>query len=51
MKYFYLTMIAATQFELAIARTTGRNPDSIRQLRCDELKWIAAFQDWSLNRE
>jgi hypothetical protein len=32
---FYRFMLAAAKFELAIATSTGRNPENLRQLRDD----------------
>lgn len=39
MTYFYRTMIWLTEFELAIARSTGRNHDNIEQLQRDLSGW------------
>jgi hypothetical protein len=39
MIYFYTFMEWATKFELAIARSTGRNPDNIRQLKKELAHW------------
>jgi hypothetical protein len=39
MKHFYAFMLWMASFELAIARSTGRNPDNIDQLQREESKW------------
>ncbi len=39
MRYFYRFMLFMVEFELAIARTTGRDPAHIRQLTRDVDYW------------
>ena len=39
MKHFYAFMLWMTRFDLAIARSTGRNPANIAQLQREELVW------------
>jgi hypothetical protein len=34
-KWFYETMLWFMEFELAVAKSTGRNPDHVRTLRLD----------------
>lgn len=49
MKYFYAFLLWMTQFELAIARSTGRNPANIEQLQREEEKWQHALLMVELN--
>jgi hypothetical protein len=39
MRYFYALMVWMSEFELAIARSTGRNPAHVRQLQRDLAYW------------
>lgn len=39
MKYFYQFMLLWTQFDLAIAKSTGRNPANVEQLQKEEERW------------
>lgn len=50
MKHFAHLMLWLTRFDLAIARSTGRNPDNIAQLQKEESEWeLALFnQEWRL---
>ncbi len=43
MKLFYRALLALTRYELAIARSTGRNPANIAALSADELRWQQAI--------
>jgi hypothetical protein len=42
---FYRLMLYLTQFELAIARSTGRRQESIAALIADEQRWEKALWD------
>jgi hypothetical protein len=44
MKYFYAMMSWFAEFELAIARSSGRNPDDIARLSTDYQRWQAELQ-------
>jgi hypothetical protein len=39
MTHFYRLMLYMTRFELAIARSTGRNTANLAQLQREELVW------------
>ena len=39
MKYFYQFMLLWAQFDLAIAKSTGRNPANVEQLQKEEERW------------
>ena len=39
MKYFYAVALLLIRFDLAIARSTGRNPANIRQLSAEEREY------------
>ena len=39
MTHFYTLLLWMTRFELAIARSTGRNPANLAQLQREELVW------------
>lgn len=43
MRFFYSFMVWATEFELAIARSTGRNPENINKLQSELQKWQLAL--------
>lgn len=43
MKPFYAFLLWSTQFELAIALSTGRNPAHIERLQQEESKWQHAL--------
>ena len=43
MRAFYQLMLHLARFELAIARTTGRNPANIAALAQDESRWEHAL--------
>lgn len=49
MKFFYAFMVWITEFELAIAMSTGRNPDDVRMLKQDLQKWRNAQTNWEIN--
>lgn len=49
MKLFYTILLWAAEFELAIARSTGRNPDSIYALQSDVDRWQHAMLMCQLN--
>jgi hypothetical protein len=44
MRYFYEFMLWLTEFELAIAKSTGRNPEQIRALTQDRMRWLRLVQ-------
>ena len=43
MTAFYRFMLAWSEFDLAIAKATGRNPKHIEQLQKDVAKWEHAL--------
>ena len=45
MKTFYTILLHWTQFDLAVARSTGRNPQHIAALIADENRWKKALWD------
>lgn len=49
MKLFYSALLYLAQFELAIARSTGRNPAGIRALQADADRWQHALIMQELN--
>ena len=46
MKLFYKFLLAWTQFDLTVARSTGRNQQAIAALIRDEQRWESAL--WNL---
>jgi hypothetical protein len=50
MKYFYALMLWLTEFELAITRSTGRNPENIRRLTQDYNRWLCEVQLCEIRR-
>ena len=48
MKYFYMFCLMFTRADLIIARSTGRNPDNIRQLVLEENKYRKLVQDYEI---
>lgn len=44
MRYFYAFMLWLVEVELAIARSTGRNPAQIRALTNDRERWLRSVQ-------
>lgn len=50
MRYFYQMMLYLTEFELAIAKSTGRNPENIRRLTQDRMKWLREVQLTEIRR-
>lgn len=49
MKLFYSFLLWMAQFELAIARSTGRDPASIQALQSDVDRWQHALLMLELN--
>ena len=49
MKAFYSLLLWMAEFELAVARSTGRNPDNIRALQADVDRWQHALLMQELN--
>jgi hypothetical protein len=49
MKLFYTLLLWLAEFDLAIARSTGRNPDHIRALQADVDRWQHALLMLELN--
>ena len=49
MKTFYTLLLFFTRFDLAIARSTGRNPDHIAALCADERAYEKAL--WDLDHQ
>ena len=49
MKAFYSLLLWMAEFELAVARSTGRNPDSIRSLQADVARWQHALLMTEIN--
>jgi hypothetical protein len=45
MRLFYAFLLHWSQFDLAVAQHTGRNPDSIAALRADVARWERALED------
>lgn len=43
MRWFYKVLLYCTQLELAIARSTGRNTQSIDALSVEEQRWLKAL--------
>lgn len=43
MRLFYSILLAWSEFDLAVAISTGRNPSNIEQLRRDCDKWERAL--------
>ena len=48
MRLFYSILLWLADGELTIALNTGRNPDSIKQLRADVERWDDALQQLNL---
>lgn len=46
MRYFYRFLLYWTQFDLTVARSTGRNQQAIAALIADESRWERAL--WNL---
>ena len=46
MKLFYKFLLAWTQFDLTVARSTGRSQQAIAALLADESRWERAL--WNL---
>ena len=49
MKLFYSALLWMAEFELAIARSTGRDPASIHALQTDADRWQHAILMLELN--
>ena len=49
MKVFYTLLLWLAEFDLAIARSTGRNPDHIRVLLADVARWQHALLMQEIN--
>lgn len=49
MTFFYRILLAWSRFDLAIARSTGRNPAHVEQLRRDVDRWEHALLMLELN--
>lgn len=49
MKYFYAVLLWLTQYELAIARSTGRNPANVAALQGEEQTWAKCLWELDVN--
>lgn len=49
MRFFYSFLLWLTEFDLAIARSTGRNPDHIQALQADRARWQHALLMLEIN--
>lgn len=49
MKTFYVMLLFFAEFDLAIARSTGRNPANIGQLQDEVHKWQKCLWDLEMN--
>lgn len=49
MRIFYAALLFWSEFDLAIARSTGRSPANIEQLQRDVAKWEHALLVTRLN--
>lgn len=49
MTFFYRILLAWSRFDLAIARSTGRNPSHVEQLQRDCSRWEHALLMLELN--
>ena len=50
MTYFYAFMEWMSEFELAIAESTGRNPAHLQQLRLDLAYWQGQRDKYEVSR-
>ena len=50
MRLFYYVLFRLTEFELAIARSTGRNPDNVSQLSGERDRWESAYLTLEINK-
>lgn len=50
MRFFYRFMLAWSQFDLTVARSTGRDPSNIAAISADVARWeLELFNlDWRL---
>lgn len=51
MRFFYSILLAWSELDLAIARSTGRNPNHIERLQRDCDKWEHALLMLELNHD